>query len=155
MTIQYKPMRKWLLFMGVLVLGACGVTVGQVQQRSCAGGEVEFDIFSGRPNPILPLSDSECTTIVTTLQSLTETTPFEASDQLGYRGAYVSLNEVDHNQKIIHSEIYVLGDRLRVTQDDVTRFLADPDHRMEAVLLEQAAQSLEPDTVSLLKEVMN
>ncbi len=155
MATQRIMMRIWWLFIGVLVVGACGAPVEQVQQSTCAGGEVEFDIFSGRPNPILPLGDAECTTIVTVLQPLTETTPFEVSDQLGYRGAYISLNEVDRNQKIIHSEIYVLGDRLRLTRGGVTRFLADPERRLEAVLLEQAAQSLDPDTVSILKEVMN
>ena len=127
----------------------------QIQQKSCAGGEVEFDIFSGRPNPILPLDGSECTTIIAVLQPLAERPPFEVSEQLGYRGAYISLNEVDHNQKIIHSAVYVLGDRIRITQANVTRFLADPDRHMEKVLLEQAARSLDSDTVSLLNEVMN
>jgi hypothetical protein len=143
----------WLLIC-VFVVGACGGPMEQVQQKSCAGGNAEFDIFSGQPNPILQVGDSACIAIIAVLQPLAQTAPFEVSEQLGYRGVHISLNEVDHNRKVIYTEIYVFGGQLRVTESGVTRFLADPEHRMEAVLLEQAAQSLDPDTVRLLKEVM-
>jgi len=65
-----------------------------------ARGEVEFDIFSGMPNPTWILTNAEADSFVKQLAALPLTSTRELSGNLGYRGFIVQVTQGASTQLI-------------------------------------------------------
>jgi len=87
--------------------------------------EVEFDIFSGMPNPAWNLTNAESDSFIKQLAALPLTSPRELSGNLGYRGFIVQCTQGTDTQliRIQNSIVHILKGATNVYVYDKNREL--------------------------------
>lgn len=106
--------------------------------------EIEIDVFSGRPNPRVPLDDAAAAQLRTALAGLVPAEPAPAADGLGYRGVRVTGALPGGDEILAHAGT------LTVTGPDGRRTcFGDPGRGTERRLLRAATRRLPVDASEL------
>ncbi|MCP2259810.1 hypothetical protein LX15_003519 [Streptoalloteichus tenebrarius] len=111
--------------------------------------EIEVDLYSGRPNPRLPLGGEAAAELVRRLAALSSTAHGSPATGLGYRGIRI-VNESDEHpfaEVVVSRGVVVVRDR-----QGGERRLGDPDRALESWLVDVVAAGLEPDTARYVRE---
>ncbi len=98
-----------------------------VDWDSVTRAEVELDVFSGRPNPVWSLSESEKSRLLELLSRLPSGEVRELPEPLGYRGFAVTLTHADARV----TEIRVYKGEVQVEAAGAVTALADPGRTLE------------------------
>jgi hypothetical protein len=87
--------------------------------------EVEFDIYSGMPNPTWLLTDAEADSFVKRLAAAPRTSATELSGNLGYRGFIVQVTQGADTQlvRIQTGAVHMMQGATTVYGNDVDRAL--------------------------------
>jgi hypothetical protein len=92
--------------------------------------EVEFDIFSGMPNPTWILTDAEADSFMKQLAALPRTSAKELSGNLGYRGFIVQCTQ-GANTQLIHIQNGIVY----ISKGVTNVYACDEDRGLERWLL--------------------
>ena len=102
--------------------------------------EVEFDIFSGMPNPTWILTDAEADTFVTLVAALPQTSARELSGNLGYRGFIVECAQGPNTQLI-----RVQKSNVQISAGVTNVYASDKDRKLERWLLNTGETHLDDE----------
>ncbi len=106
--------------------------------------KVELDIFSGNPNPIWVLSDSDSAHFLDLLESLTPMPAGVISNNLGYRGFVVDVAG--------RYPVRVQNGTVEITEGDDRPYRADLGRSLERWLLETGKSVIASDIYELVDE---
>jgi hypothetical protein len=118
--------------------GTTHTTIDNAKQFAAQAHEswVELDIFSGRPNPVWALSESEVTSLGEILGSLKPAAmPGARFDGLGYRGFIVHLVAP---QSLTPSTLYAYAGSIEIVTGADKIYYQDPQRQVELWLLDRA-----------------
>jgi hypothetical protein len=102
--------------------------------------EVEFDVFSGMPNPTWVLTAGEADVFARQLAALRRVSSRSLSGHLGYRGFMVQM-KTDTATRLIR----IQNGTVEVTEGTVRTCAADDDRKLERWLLEAAKPHVTPE----------
>ncbi len=111
---------------------------------------VELDAFSGRPNPNWELTDQQSAEFLGLLQSL-QPIPAESAafEGLGYRGFVVTGHGETMNG---FEQVRVFRGKVVATRRSGTAAFRDPQHSLEAWLLETGRSHIEQGTMAYVRK---
>lgn len=113
--------------------------------------EVELNIFSGRPDPVWSLSETERNRLEEILSGLSPGEVRELPEPLGYRGFTLRLTHADERV----TEVRVYKGVVRMADGEAVTALADPGRTLERWLVTTGSR-LEPQLRTLvLNELQN
>lgn len=91
--------------------------------------DVEIDIFSGMPNPVWTLSDTQAAVFLAKLSELQEIEAKPRSSNLGYRGLIIRI------QQGANQEMHIQNGFVEVSGIMASTFFLDPNRSLERWLL--------------------
>ena len=106
--------------------------------------EVEFDVFSGMPNPTWVLTDAEADSFVAQVSALPPTAPAKLSGNLGYRGFIVHVTLGPESWLV-----YVQNGAVDITKNATTVDARDEGRRLERWLLDTGKPHLDDELFEL------
>jgi len=102
--------------------------------------DVEFDIFSGMPNPTWSLTDAEADSFVRRLAALPPSSPSELSGNLGYRGFIVQCTQRAKTQLI-----RIQKGTVQISEGATDVYASDKDRKLERWLLNTGKPHLDDE----------
>lgn len=144
--------RSLILAYALMTTVACGVdsneTPANQADREPLHAQVELDVFSGNPNPVWSLSETESTTLRNRVGQLPSMSEQPFSDGLGYRGFLVAMTKTTSGRT---ASIRVQGEIIAIDQGGTVRFVHDSERTVEQWLLETARPHIDQDLYQSLK----
>lgn len=157
-------MRWCLIYVVVTFLNSCtmdkefvsreqdtqvGNNTNSSRQTRFKVSKVELDVFSGRPNPIWPLTEKEVIILSAMIDTLQKTSPTKPIDNLGYRGFIVhGFDTVTGSVTTIR----VYKNTIVYETDNVTHvYFTDVNRQIERFLLATAERYLDRELYSHMK----
>jgi hypothetical protein len=113
--------------------------------------QVEIDIYSGRPNPVLRLTQAQAAEFMARLGRLAEAPEQGASQDLGYRGLIVSADGLDGVSRV---ELRAGVARVERT-DGSSRSYLDGGRALELWTVEQSRAGLPSDLVGAVMDAIS
>jgi hypothetical protein len=112
---------------------------------------VEVDIYSGRPNPVLELTQAQATEFMARLGRLPEAPESGGSENLGYRGLIVSADGLEGV-----SRVEIRSGVVRVERTDgSSRSYLDEGRALELWTVEQSRERLPSDFVGAVMDAIS
>ena len=110
-------------------------------------GEVEFDLFSGRPNPTWLLSKTEMASLQEKLSGLSTVAPFLPPEQLGYRGIRVNLADAESRTR---SAILIYHGGIIHWSGNTVSYYEDKGKQLEHWLVEMSKSHIDADLYAVM-----
>lgn len=120
-----------------------------------SSGQVELDIFSGRPNPTWALSSEETQTLFQQMSALPHAEATHIPDTLGYRGFVVTFTAAIEGQwgachTITTARVY--RQTIELYDGNSLRYYIDKDRAIEQSLLASAQPHLSNDLLEQMRQ---
>jgi hypothetical protein len=106
--------------------------------------EVEFDIFSGMPNPTWILTDAEADSFLKQVDALPRTSPRELSGNLGYRGFIVQCSQGADTELI-----RIQNGSVHISKGGTNVYAYDEDRELERWLLNAARPHMDNELLQI------
>jgi hypothetical protein len=111
-------------------------------------GQVELDVFSGRPNPTWTLSDADRADLRARLDALPAASATELGADLGYRGFVVRMPAAEGDIVTVRrGSVHVSGDG-----HGTGGYYRDPDRGLERWLLTTGGTQVGPEVAQLVEQ---
>lgn len=114
--------------------------------------QVELDIFSGNPNPMWFLAETEVVTFTEMLATLAPAPASDVDDGLGYRGFLITMTGSTQSAP---TTIRVYNGIIQRAEDATTTFYSDPEKHVEHWLLTTGRPHLPEDLYELASTTLN
>ena len=111
--------------------------------------EVEFDIFSGMPNPTWILTGAEADTFAKLVAALPQTSARELSGNLGYRGFIVECAQGPNTQLI-----RVQKSTVQISEGVTNVYAYDKDRKLERWLLNTGKPHLDDELFQMAERAL-
>jgi hypothetical protein len=147
---------KWIL--SALILLSCSplpaLSVQTPGMNATADGdsaissrvEVELDIFSGNPNPVWILPETDAVLFLKKLAMLPKASATELSDNLGYRGFIIKvINESEE------SLVRIQNGTVQFSQSSTNVYYSDQNRHLERWLLNSGKPILKSDLYDMVE----
>lgn len=108
--------------------------------------EVELDIFSGMPNPVWVLTDTEAESLMKKLTAMSRTSPAKLSGNLGYRGFIVRVPQGVDTQ-LIHIQTGIVC----ISTGATNVYANDENRELERWLLDTGKPHLKDEIFEIVE----